>query len=79
MPLYDTAHKRISVKFFVVALVFIVFDVEATFLYPWAVYFREACEQGLGLFLLGEIGVFFLLLGLGYVYLWRKGAFEWER
>lgn len=72
MPLYDVSHKRISIKFFIVAMVFILFDVEAAFLYPWAVAFRE---YGMGAFV--ELLVFLGLLALGYVYLWKKGALDW--
>ena len=73
MPLYDPGRKRISVKFFVVAIIFILFDVEAAFLFPWAVVFRE-----LGKLAFVEMGVFLGLLALGYVYLWKKGALEWD-
>ena len=68
----DTRH-RYSVKFFLVALLFIIFDIEAVFLYPWAVLFRE-----LGLFGFVEMGVFIFILLLGLFYVWKKGALEWE-
>ena len=68
----DTRH-RFSVRFFLVALFFIVFDIEAVFIYPWAVLFRE-----LGLFGLIEMGVFLTILMLGLFYVWKKGALEWE-
>jgi len=74
MPVLDAAHKRISIKFFLVAMIFILFDVEAAFLFPWAVIFRE-----FKLFAYVEMIVFLFLLGLGYVYLWKKGALEWDR
>ena len=73
MPLLDDTRKRISVKFFIVAMVFILFDVEAAFFYPWAVVFREG-----GLSLLWEMLFFVVVLLLGYAYLWKKGAFDWE-
>lgn len=73
MPLLDENRKRISVKFFVVAMIFILFDVEIAFLYPWAVVFREG-----GTDLLVKMFVFIGVLLLGYVYLWKKGAFDWE-
>ncbi len=73
MPLLDGTRKRISVKFFIVAMVFILFDVEVAFLYPWAVVFRQG---GWGIF--GEMVVFLVILFLGYAYLWKKGAFDWE-
>lgn len=73
MPLLDDTRKRISVKFFIVAMVFILFDVEAAFFYPWAVVFREG-----GWALFGEMVFFMAVLFLGYAYLWKKGAFDWE-
>jgi NADH-quinone oxidoreductase subunit A len=73
MPLLDDSHKRISVKFFIVAMIFILFDVEAAFLYPWAVVFRQG-----GWPVFAEMLVFVFVLFLGFAYLWKKGAFEWE-
>jgi NADH:ubiquinone oxidoreductase subunit 3 (subunit A) len=71
VPLLDVSHKRLSIKFFVIAIVFILFDVEIAFLYPWAVIFRSG---GPGLFL--EMLVFLAILAVGYAYIWRKGAFD---
>jgi len=67
------ARVRFSVKFYLIAMLFILFDVEAIFLYPWAVVHRQ-----LGWFGLIEMGIFMLILVVGYVYLWKRGAFEWE-
>ncbi len=67
------AAVRISVKFYLVALLFILFDLEATFLYPWAVLFRS-----LGLFGFIEMAVFVGILVVGLVYAWKKGALEWQ-
>ncbi len=64
---------RTSVKFYVIAMLFVVFDVEAVFLYPWAVVFKE-----LKLFGFVEMGIFLLILFAGLAYVWRKGALEWE-
>ena len=72
MPLLDRSRKRISVKFAVVAMVFILFDVEIAFVYPWAILFRSA-----GWPLLVEMVFFLATLGVGYVYIWKKGAFDW--
>jgi NADH:ubiquinone oxidoreductase subunit 3 (subunit A) len=72
VPLIDLSHKRISIRFFLVAMVFILFDVEIAFLYPWAVVFRSG---GAGLFV--EMLVFLAILAVGYAYLWKKGAFDW--
>ncbi len=71
------ARLRFSIKFYAVAILFILFDVEAIFLYPWAVLFRRLSLAGkvLGL---AEIAVFFGILGVGYFYAWRKGALEWD-
>ncbi len=67
------AQRRIPVKFYLVAVMFILFDVEVIFFYPWAVVFRA-----LGLFGFIEIIIFAAILLAGYIYAWRKGAFEWE-
>jgi NADH-quinone oxidoreductase subunit A len=72
VPLIDASHKRLSIRYFVVAMVFILFDVEIAFIYPWAIVFRSA-----GLWLFVEMLVFLLVLGVGYAYLWKKGAFDW--
>ena len=73
IPVIDRAHKRISVRFYLVALIFVVLDVEVAFLYPWAVMFKK-----LGMFGFAEMGVFIAILFVGYVYVWKKGALEWE-
>lgn len=67
-------HVRLSVKFYLTAILFVVFDIEAVFLYPWAAEFR-----GLGWFGLTEMVLFIAVLGVTLVYAWRKGALEWER
>jgi len=78
MPLLDASRKRVSVKYFVVAMVFIVFDVEVAFLYPWAVSVRPLVAEGAPQVILDGF-IFLVLLGLGYAYLWREGAFDWAR
>ena len=72
VPLLDASHKRISIQFFVIAMIFILFDVEIAFIYPWALVFKEA---GWPLFL--EMLSFLAVLAVGYAYIWRKGAFDW--
>lgn len=67
-------HIRLSVKFYLTAILFVVFDIEAVFLYPWAIKF-----QSLGWLGLIEMLVFLGILTLGLVYCWKKGALEWER
>ena len=73
MPPVGTARERFSVKFYIIAMLFIVFDIEVVFMYPWAVMFKR-----LGMFGFIEMGVFILILLVGYVYVWKKGALEWE-
>jgi NADH-quinone oxidoreductase subunit A len=73
MPPLGSARERFSVKFYLVAMLFIVFDLETVFMYPWAHSFRQ-----LGFFGLVEMGIFMLILAVGYVYLWKRGALEWE-
>ncbi len=68
-----TARERVSVKYYMVAMLFILFDLEVVFLYPWAVNFKW-----LGVFGLIEMAIFIGILMLGYLYLLRKGALEWE-
>jgi NADH-quinone oxidoreductase subunit A len=65
--------RRMPVRFYLIAVLFILFDIEVIFLLPWAVVFRQ-----LGLFGLAEMGVFVAILLIGYVYAWKKGALEWE-
>ena len=72
VPMVDASHKRISIKFFVIAMVFILFDVEIAFIYPWALVFRSA---GWPLFV--EMLSFLAVLIVGYAYIWKKGAFDW--
>ena len=71
-PVGDSRH-RFSIKFYIIAMLFVVFDVEAVFLYPWAVAYDK-----LGLFGLVEMMLFIFVLLVGYVYVWKKGAFDWE-
>jgi NADH-quinone oxidoreductase subunit A len=65
--------ERFSVKFYVVAMLFIIFDIETIFLFPWAVTFRQ-----LGLFGLIEMAVFIALVFVAYVYVWKKGGLDWS-
>lgn len=67
-------HARLSVKFYLTAILFVVFDIEAVFMYPWAASFRE-----LGWFGLVEMLLFISILAITLVYAWRKGALEWLR
>jgi len=78
VPLLDVNRKRVNVRFYQIAMLFILFDIEAAFLYPWAVIYRSATRGNAGMFLFGEMLVFILLLGVGYVYVWKKKAFDWK-
>lgn len=72
-PSSGNARGRFSVKFYLVAILFIVFDVEVVFMYPWAVVFRR-----LGWIGFGEMAAFVGVFSLGLLYVWRKGALEWN-
>lgn len=72
IPLGNT-RERFSVKFYVVAILFIIFDIETIFLVPWSVLFRD-----LGVFGFVEMLIFMAVLLVGYVYIWKKGALEWD-
>ncbi len=67
------AQRRMPIQYYLIATLFILFDIEVIFLYPWAITYRR-----LGLFGLVEMGVFILILLVGYFYLWKKGALEWQ-
>jgi NADH-quinone oxidoreductase subunit A len=73
MPSTGMSHKPVQVRFYLMALLFILFDVELAFLFPWAVVFR-----GLGVFGFIEMLSFFLVVGVGFLYAWKTGALEWE-
>lgn len=70
---YGPGARRMSVRYYLIAVLFILFDVEVIFLLPWAVAFRS-----LGLFGLLEMFVFIAILAVGFIYVWKKGALEWE-
>ena len=87
-PLGD-ARERFSVKFYLVAMLFIIFDIETVFMIPWGAHFRQlscgvdlvagACPAGqLSLFGLSEMLVFIAILLVGFVYVWKKGALQWD-
>jgi NADH-quinone oxidoreductase subunit A len=69
-----TARERFSIQFYLIAMLFLLFDVEAAFLFPWAIVYRE-----LGLFGFVEMMIFIAVVMAGFVYVWKKGALEWER
>jgi len=73
VPLLDTARRRFSIKFYIVALIFMLFDIEVVFLIPWALKYDQ-----LGLVGLVEGLAFLGVLALGLVYVWKRGALDWE-
>jgi NADH-quinone oxidoreductase subunit A len=76
MPVLGDARDRFSVKFYMVAMLFIIFDIETVFMIPWAVAFRQMPDLA-GVLIL-EMFVFIAILAVGYVYIWRRGALEWD-
>lgn len=72
VPAVGNARERFPIKFYLVCMIFILLDVDAAFLYPWALVFK-----GLGLFGLVEMALFMALLGGGFVYVWKVGALDW--
>jgi NADH-quinone oxidoreductase subunit A len=89
VPALGDARERFSVRFYLVAILFIIFDIETVFMIPWAVYYKQlscfvplvadACPVGnVSFFGLGEMLVFRLILLVGFVYVWKKGALQWD-
>ena len=75
------AREPFSVKFYLVAMVFILFDVEAIFLYPWAYIYRDMFKvsHSFGVYGYVEMLIYIAILLVGYIYLWKKGAFDWHK
>ncbi len=73
MPPIGEPRSRFSVKFFIIAMLFVVFDVEVIFLYPWAIVFDK-----IGLYAFIEMMIFIIILLVGFIYAWKKEAFNWE-
>ena len=78
-----TARERQNVKFYLVAMIFLLFDIEAVFLIPWAVVFKGVLEDpaysSLKYIFYGEMMIFMVVLFIGLIYIWRKGILEWNR
>ena len=74
-----SAHQRFSVKFYLIAMLFILFDIEAIFLLPWAVVFKTLGQTTSKSFVFFEMMIFVAALLVGYIYVWKKGLFEWNR
>ncbi len=78
MPPIGSARDRFSIKFYLVAMMFIVFDIETVFLLPWAAIFTGGTATVTTGFLLVEMIVFMVILAVGYIYIWKRGAFQWN-
>jgi NADH-quinone oxidoreductase subunit A len=74
-----SARQRFSVKFYLIAMLFILFDIEAVFLLPWAVVFKTMIQTISRPFVFFEMMIFIAVLLVGYIYVWKKGLFEWTR
>tara|TARA_B100000700_G_C14459967_1_gene585663 strand:+ start:171 stop:602 length:432 start_codon:yes stop_codon:yes gene_type:complete len=73
------AWVKFNVRFYVIALIFIIFDVEVIFLFPWAVIFQQLSAEGLGFLAFIEMFVFVLILVVGFAYVWVKGDLDWVK
>jgi NADH-quinone oxidoreductase subunit A len=71
------ARERFSVRFYLVAMLFILFDVEAVFLYPWAIILKELKAMGQGLFAISEMFIYIAIVLVGFFYIWKKGVLDW--
>jgi NADH-quinone oxidoreductase subunit A len=89
VPALGDARERFSVRFYLIAILFIIFDIETVFMFPWAVYYKQlscfvplvndVCPVGnISFFGLGEMLVFMVILFVGFVYVWKKGALQWD-
>jgi NADH-quinone oxidoreductase subunit A len=78
-PTVGSSWVRFDIRFYTVALIFLIFDVEVTLLYPWALVFKELAGAKVGMFVFSEAGLFLLILGAGLVYCWKKGDLDWVK
>jgi NADH-quinone oxidoreductase subunit A len=89
IPALGDARERFSIRFYLVAILFIIFDIETVFMIPWAVYYKQLscavplqgsiCPEGqVSFFGLGEMLVFMAILLVGFIYVWKKGALQWD-
>jgi len=72
-----TTHERVSIKYYLVAMLFIIFDIEVIYLYPWGVEFRNLYHEH-GIFAFWPMLVFLIVLELGFLYIFKKGALKWD-
>jgi NADH-quinone oxidoreductase subunit A len=70
---FTDAHQKFSIRYYIIAMLFLIFDIEAVFMYPWAVAYNH-----IGLYGFVEMVIFIAILVVGYFYAWKKGALEWE-
>ncbi len=70
---FTDAHQKFSIRYYIIAMLFLIFDIEAVFMYPWAVAYSH-----LGMYGFVEMVIFIAILVVGYFYAWKKGALEWE-
>jgi len=82
--IYETGEVTVTdpwrpfpVRYYVFALLFLIFDVEAAFLYPWATIYKDYIAQGMGLYMFVEVAIFVFILVVGLTYAWKKGALKW--
>ena len=73
MPTIGSSFRRIPIKYYIIAMLFLLFDIEVVFLYPWAVVFKQ-----LKVFAFISMAIFIGILLVAYIYIWKKGALEWE-
>jgi NADH-quinone oxidoreductase subunit A len=78
VPVRSDVQIRFFIRFFLIALLFLLFDLEAVFLIPWAILYKSFLANGQAAFALGEMGVFVTVLVVGFVYVWKKGGLEWQ-
>lgn len=78
IPTIGSSWIQFNVGYYLFAIMFLIFDVEAIFLFPWAVVMKEFVANGMGMVVFIEILIFFIILGLGLLYAWKKQALKWE-
>jgi NADH-quinone oxidoreductase subunit A len=78
-PAVGSSWVRFDIRFYTVALIFLIFDVEVTFLYPWALVFSAFRVEELGLLVFTEVFLFLAILGVGFIYCWKKGDLDWVK
>ncbi len=78
-PAVGSSWVRFDIRFYTVALIFLIFDVEVAFLYPWALVFNSLVKAKLGMFVFAEVAIFLVILGAGFIYCWLKGDLDWVK